>query len=296
MKLQGYGEDRLVSELIASLPHLHPEVAVGPGDDCAVIAQGGKWDQLLKTDTVVEGVHFEPDAPAQSVGWKALCRPLSDIAAMGGESQFALITLGLNPDQKVDWVKKLYAGLSRAATRYNVEIVGGETVRTSGPSFVSVSLTGRVETGRAILRSGAKSRDAILVTGKLGGSIRGWHLKFEPRVAEGRWLGRSGMVHCMMDLSDGLASDLPRLSIASGVACRLFENAVPIRHGSTLQGALQDGEDYELLFSVSSEQLPDLLRRWPTQFPDLPLSVIGEFTDCELPKTSLIDGGGFQHF
>ncbi|MEO7933120.1 MAG: thiamine-phosphate kinase [Chthoniobacterales bacterium] len=296
MRLQGYGEDRLVSELLADLPHLHKEVSTGPGDDCAVIAQrGSKWDQLLKTDTIVEGIHFEPAAPPAAVGWKAICRAISDVAAMGGESQFALITLGLNSDVTVAWVKKLYAGISRAACRYNVEIVGGETVRTTGPAFITASLTGRVEHGRAVLRSGAKSGDAILVTGKLGGSLAGWHLKFQPRVAEGRWLGESGKVHAMMDLSDGLAADLPRLARASKLDFRLFEKAIPIRRGSNLDQALNDGEDYELLFTASVRELPDLLIDWRTSFPALPLSVIGEIvesTDGNVPASF----GGFHHF
>ena len=297
MKLEGYGEDRLVSELVSTLPHLHPEVLVGPGDDCAVISQPGtKWDQLLKTDTVVEGIHFESDAAPQWIGWKAICRTLSDVAAMGGESQFALITLGLNSNQNVSWVQKLYGGIERAATHFNVEIVGGETVRTTGPSFVTVSLTGRVEKSHAILRKGGKPLDALLVTGELGGSIRGWHLKFEPRVSEGRWLGQSGMVHSMMDLSDGLGVDLMRLSAASGFEARLFEKAIPIRHGATLQGALQDGEDYELLFSVSSENLPKLLRDWKVNFPQLTLSVIGEFTERPFTQKASSERGGFQHF
>lgn len=297
MKLQGYGENRLVAELIKDLPHLHREVTVGPGDDCAVITQrGSKWDQLLKTDTIVEGIHFEPGTPSEAVGWKALCRAISDVAAMGGESQFALITLGLPAETSVAWTKKLYAGIRRAATHFNVEIVGGETVRTTGPAFITASLTGRVERGRAVLRSGAKAGDAILVTGRLGGSIRGWHLKFQPRVAEGRWLGQSGKVHAMMDLSDGLAADLPRLAQASDLQYRFFEKAVPIRRGSNLTGALNDGEDYELLFAASSQDLPDLLRQGATHFPNLPLSVIGEFTVAPDEVAPVRDRGGFHHF
>ena len=298
MKLRGYGEDRLLAELLKDLPHLHKEVTVGPGDDCAVIAQrGSRWDQLLKTDTVVEGIHFEPDAPPEWVGWKALCRPISDVAAMGGESQFALVTLGLDENANVAWVQKLYAGIRRAASHYDVEIVGGETVRTTGPAFVSASLTGRVEHGRAVLRSSARPGDVLLVTGRLGGSIHGWHLKFQPRVAEGRWLGQTGLVSAMMDLSDGLAADLPRLAAASGLQYRLFENAIPIRRGSNLEQALHDGEDYELLLSTSSEHLPELLKSWAAHFPDLPLGVIGEFTlESDGAAGPFSETGGFHHF
>jgi thiamine-monophosphate kinase len=297
MKLKGYGENRLVAELLASLTHLHPEVLVGPGDDCAVIAQrGSKWDLLLKTDTIVEGIHFEPTAPPEWVGWKALCRALSDLAAMGGESQFALLTLGLNEEREVAWVKKLYEGICRAATHYNVEIVGGETVRTSGPVFISASVTGRVAHGQAILRKGAKPGDAILVTGYLGGSLAGWHLRFQPRVSEGLWLGEWGKIHAMMDLSDGLAADLPRLARASGWQARLFENVIPLRAGADLHGALNDGEDYELLLTTGADDLPDLLRDWEKHFPDLLLSVIGEMTDTPFQDQPLDIDEGFRHF
>lgn len=297
MKLQGYGENRLVAELLEGVSHFHKEVTVGPGDDCAVISQRGtKWDILLKTDSVVEGIHFASDAPANWIGWKALCRSLSDVAAMGGESQFALITLGLSGDISVAWTKKLYSGICRAANHYNVEIVGGETVRTTGPVFITASVTGRVEHGRALLRSGARAGDAILVTGQLGGSIRGWHLKFQPRVAEGRWLGLSGIVSAMMDLSDGLAADLPRLAQSSQLQYQLFEKAVPIRRGSSLAEALNDGEDYELLFTTSSQNLPKLLRQWAKNFPDLPLSVIGEFTDLPFKASTQNSLEGFHHF
>jgi len=295
MKLAGYGEDRLVTELVANLRHFRKEVAVGPGDDCAVITErGSRWDQLLKTDAIVEGVHFLSSAPAAQVGWKALCRAISDIGAMGGEARHALVTLGLREDVSVAWVRRLYSGIRKAGDRYGVEIVGGETVRTPGATFVSVSLAGRVERGRAVLRNGGRAGDAVLVTGKLGGSIRGWHLRFHPRVSEGRWLGKTGWIHAMMDLSDGLAADLPRLARASGVGWRLFEEVIPVRRGATLHGALTDGEDYELLLTISSENLPKLLKNWSRHFPDLSLSVIGELTPemHEEPRQA----GGFQHF
>lgn len=295
MKLAGYGEDRLVAELVGSLRHFRKEVAVGPGDDCAVIAErGAAWDQLLKTDAIVEGVHFLASAPAAKVGWKALCRAISDVAAMGGEARHALVTLGLPEEASLAWVRRLFSGIRQAGERYGVEIVGGETVRTPGPAFVSVALTGRVERGRAVLRSGGRAGDAVLVTGQLGGSIRGWHLEFHPRISEGRWLGKSGWVHAMMDLSDGLAADLPRLARASKVGWRLFDNVLPIRRGSTLPGALNDGEDYELLFTASVENLPNLLKGWQRNFPNLRLTVIGELIAELPPKKS--PQGGYQHF
>ena len=147
MKLSDYGENALVADLVSGLSHLRKEVVVGPGDDCAVVTQRlSKWDQLLKTDSIVEGIHFTQKAPPRWVGWKALCRAISDVAAMGGEPQYALITLGLTTETSVAWVKKMYDGIRRAAAHYNVEIVGGETVRTTGPVFISAPHTARYST------------------------------------------------------------------------------------------------------------------------------------------------------
>src|SRR5207237_1680792 len=143
--------DRLIAELTARLAR-GADVRVGPGDDCAVIGRprAARW-QLLKTDVVVEGVHFSRDDDPRRVGWKALCRALSDIAAMGGVPAHALVTLAISPDEEVERVRALYAGLRRAARRFDVSIVGGETSRSPGPLFVDIALAGWVERTRCIL-------------------------------------------------------------------------------------------------------------------------------------------------
>ena len=188
MKLSDLGEDAVVRELVRGLP-LGENVILGAGDDCAVLGRSSdKWWRLAKTDAVIQGVHFLPGEKPERVGWKALCRAISDIAAMGGIPEHALITLGVSASAELTWVRGLYAGLRKAARRFGVGIVGGETCRSPGATFISIALTGRVQRECCVTRSGGKVDDAIYVTGQLGGSLAGKHLDFIPRLAEGQWL------------------------------------------------------------------------------------------------------------
>ncbi len=295
MKLAQYGEDRLVAEITRGLP-LDANVRVGAGDDCAVIGspRATRWT-LLKADAVVEGVHFLRDDDPRRVGWKALCRAISDIAAMGGVPEHAVITIAIARDDDVARVKALYAGLRKAARRFGVSIVGGETSRSPGPLFVNVTLTGFVERTRCILRSGAKSGDAIFVTGRLGGSRAGKHLDFTPRLAEARWLVENFRPTAMMDLSDGLAADLPRLARASRCGFTLDESRIPITRGCTLNRALGDGEDFELLFALAPRKAAGIAAKWRRTFPKLPLSEIGTCSQATTFNSQLFSNG-HDHF
>ena len=294
MKLRGYGEDRLVAELTRSLK-LAADVRVGPGDDCAVIGspRAARW-QLLKTDVVIEGVHFTREDDPRRVGWKALCRALSDIAAMGGVPAHALVTLAVSPDEEVAHVKAIYAGLRRAAAKFGVSIVGGETSRSPGPLFLDIALSGWVERQRCVLRSGGRAGDLLYVTGRLGGSRAARHLDFIPRLAEARWLTAHFRPSAMMDLSDGLATDLPRLARASGCGFILHEAAIPITRGCSLAQALSDGEDFELLLSIAPKHAAKLEAAWRSKFPRLPLTGIG--TLLSSPASRLPPSHGFDHF
>src|SRR5205814_2468571 len=158
---------------------------------------------LFKTDAVVEGIHFTSETPPEKVGHKALARCLSDIAAMGGEPSSAVVTIGLPTKFDAAFVEKIYSGMSALAEKFGVAIVGGETTTNPERIFISVALIGFAGRERIVLRSGAKVGDALFVTGELGGSLAGKHLDFEPRVAEGRWLGENFSIHAMIDLSDG---------------------------------------------------------------------------------------------
>ncbi len=281
-------EFELISRLTAALP-TNDSVIVGAGDDCAVLDIGLDDRQLLfKTDAVVEGVHFLPDVPPEKVGRKALARCLSDIAAMGGAPGAAVITLGLPPTREAAWAERLYAGLRELAARHGVAVVGGETTTSPERAFLSVALLGYVGRGKAVLRSGAKVGDAIWVTGELGGSLAGRHLDFEPRLSEAQWLCKHFGVHSMIDLSDGLAGDLPHILQASGVGAELRVEAIPISRAAklaareshlakpALNAALTDGEDFELLFTLSAADAVPLLDSWKEAFPDVRLGCIGK--------------------
>lgn len=299
--LASLGEDAVVAALTRALP-ARPDVRAGAGDDCAVV--GGPrdtWWRLLKTDALVEGVHFLPDEKPERIGWKALCRAISDIAAMGGLPEHALVTLAVRAETTLSWARGLYAGLRRAARKFGIAIVGGETSRSPGPAFLSVALTGRVRRARCVLRSGGRSGDLLFVTGRLGGSIRGKHLDFIPRLAEARWLAQHFPVHAMMDLSDGLAADLPRLARASRCAFEIHEDRLPRNRGCTVTQALSDGEDYELLFALPQKEAQRLSREWKKKFPRLPLTAIGRLHRSNPRLTSHLSRltpahRGYDHF
>lgn len=276
MTLAELGEDRLLAHLLPKIPR-NSSVVLGAGDDCAVV-RNSRDDtfHLLKTDCVVEGIHFANTSPPVSVGWKAMARPLSDFAAMAGVPQFALVTLIVPAGKTLDWVKKIYRGLEKAARTFRVAIVGGETSNIKGPAVISVSLSGFVEESRWVGRGGGKAADELFVTGRLGGSLRGRHLKFRPRIEEARWLTKHFSIHAMIDLSDGLGADLPRLAQASGLGFEVDEAAVPLNPGCGIEQAISDGEDYELLFAISPKQSVRLKKRWHKRFPRLPLTRIGK--------------------
>jgi thiamine-monophosphate kinase len=194
---------------------------------------------------------------------------------MGGRPEHALITVALASKTPMAWLEELYRGLRRAADRFGVSIVGGETSRSPGPAFINVALSGRVERKQCVRRSGGLPGDALYVTGRLGGSLSGKHLDFTPRLAESTWLVTDHLPHAMMDISDGLAADLPRLASASGCGFELDEISIPRTPGCTTAQALSDGEDFELLFTVAPNSAASLERAWKRKFPRLPLTRIG---------------------
>ena len=282
------GEDNLIARICRDLPK-PAHVLVGPGDDCAVVGAGEEL-VLLKTDAVVAGIHFLHDEKSTRVGWKAVARVLSDFAAMGGEPGELLITLALAPEVSVDWVDGLYRGMNSCLEQHGGVIVGGETTSLpqGTPMMVSVAGKGRVARANLVTRSGGRPGDDIYVTGRLGGSIHGKHLDFTPRLREAAWLVSNGGVTAMMDLSDGLAKDLPRLAQMSGVGFELNRDSLPCSEGSTLEQAIGDGEDYELLFTSSDDFKP----AWRKKFPELEITRIGTL----LKGAGDSIEGGWDHF
>lgn len=286
------GEEEVVRRLLARLP-TGKRVLVGPGDDCAVVDDGGVDLLLLKTDAVVGGIHFLPETEPARVGWKAVARVISDFAAMGGCGSELLVTVALPGDCAMDWLEGLYEGITRCAEAHQCAIVGGETVGlpAGAAAMISIAGTGRVARGNCLTRSGGQIGEALWVTGVLGGSFpSGHHLDFSPRTREGQWLASHAAVGAMMDLSDGLQRDLPRLATASSCGFLLEKDALPCREGASQDEALGDGEDMELLFSA---QDGDWVAGFREEFPTTLLTRIGEFRSGE--GQSLGDGG-WQHF
>ena len=278
-RLEDLGEEALVDHLIRMIP-VAPGVVVGPGDDCAVVdLKNGLW-QLLKTDCLIEGVHFEPGTDPVLVGRKAMNRVISDIAAMGGEPQHALVTLVMDSQRSLADVEGWYEGMIAAAACAGCGVVGGETSRLPlRGAVISISMTGVVTPGQCIFRSGASAGDLIAVTGRLGGSLMsGRHLTFTPRLKEARWLVANAKPTAMMDLSDGLGSDLPRLARASGGGYRVESGNIPCHAGVTVEQAVSDGEDYELLLTCAPSDFREIRQEWERNFPETPLTVIGEIT------------------
>lgn len=295
-RLRDIGEDALIERLVGLVPR-DPHPAAGPGDDCAAVDPGPQSPTLLllKTDAIVEHIHFLPSAPARSVGWKAAARVISDFAAMGGQPVHFLITLALAPETPVAWAEELYRGIGDCLEKFGGTLAGGETsgVPTGSAAVISIAATGSVLRENLVLRSTARPGDFLLVTGSLGGSLAGKHLDFVPRLEETRWLLAHFKPTAMMDLSDGLGKDLPRLAAASGCGFSLDESALPRNPACTPAQAIGDGEDYEMLFTLDPGQVPALRAAWAERFPQLPLTLIGQM----LPQGSQSPlPGGWEHF
>ena len=259
-------------------------VVLGIGDDAAAVRTSAGGQLLLVTcDPVIEGIHFDRTATDAQVGWKAMMRNVSDIAAMGGEPRWAVVSAALPRNFPLRRALAIQRGLDRAARRFGVAIVGGDTARSRAGVQVTVTLLGEVAKGEMVTRAGARPGHALFVTGTLGGSLAGKHRTFVPRVAEARFLASRGFASAMMDLSDGMASDLQRLRERSRVGFEVFAGLLPVSsaarggnrsRASAVRRAMEDGEDYELVFTVPRAKVARLRREWARRFR-LPLTEIG---------------------
>ncbi len=307
--LRQLGEWEVIRRLAKTLPS-REDVKVGIGDDVAVVAaEGTHYDFLLTSDAVVEGTHFLSSAKAERVGHKAIGRVLSDFAAMGGEPLWALIDLVAPPEASFRRIEGIYRGAARLAAKYSLAIVGGDT--TAGPDIeLHIFGVGRLPHNSAIRRSGAAPGDLIYVTGTLGGSLAGKHLAFEPRIEEGLWLRESRWPSAMIDISDGLVTDLGHILDMSGAGAELAADRVPIakaaRGGRSkrtpLERALYDGEDFELLFTVPAEKKAAFESSWRETFR-LPCAEVGRVTGqrgrivlAGREKKTLLKNKGYEHF
>ncbi len=308
-------EEQLIERVRRRFLAARGAVRVGVGDDAAVLSTGGKNDLVVTTDQFLEGVHFlRKEHPAKMVGYKALARATSDLAAMGARSLCFFLTLGLPAACTGKWFDDFLAGMAGAARQFGLVLAGGDT--TKYPSVViSLTVLGEVGQGRAILRSGARPGDLLCVSGKLGEAElglrlvlkklhrrRGWakllmkHFHPQPRLTLGRWLATKRYATSMIDTSDGLSTDLARICKASGVGAVVWADKLPspavppdlrALGFDPLSLAQHGGEDYELLFTVPRK----LARRLLQRVGGVPIRVIGEITR---QRTVLLDEGGLR--
>ncbi len=337
MKVSDLGEFGLIERIRRASRKAPRRMLIGIGDDAAALSLSPSATLLASTDLLIEGVHFDlaTTGPA-ALGWKAAAVNLSDIAAMGGTPRFCLVGLGIPSRVTVEQIAQFYRGLRGLLGRYRTVLAGGDTCRSDRAFLISVTLLGEARRRLILTRGGARPGDRVFVTGTLGDSgaglellrsgecgvrngkaerkkttawcrkLIGRHLRPEPRVEWGRKLADSGCVSAMIDVSDGLSSDLAHICEESGVGAEVHADQVPLSRAlRTVQGmrrpvldyALSGGEDYELLFTVPESRVRRLrgLR--------LPVTEIGRITAGRRLRLIMPDGtagpllpSGFDHF
>ncbi|MCU0652113.1 MAG: thiamine-phosphate kinase [Candidatus Omnitrophica bacterium] len=298
MHIGRLGEFGLIERMRKSIK-VDSSVIVGSGDDCAVLKFDKKYFQLFTCDMLVESVDFTKQTDLALVGRKALAVSLSDIAACAGLPRYAVVSLGLPKGFSVRQADKLIKGMVNLANVHKLNIVGGD-ISVSSKLVIDVSMLGIVEKDFLVKRSGAEKGDIIFTTGSLGGSIKGKHLKFIPRLKEARFLVENFKVNSMIDISDGLAQDLGHILVASRKGAVIYEALVPkSKEAETLEDALYSGEDFELLFTMSRTQAKKLLLKQSRAFYPLG-EITGKIGSLKLirknGKEKNIEKKGFRHF
>jgi thiamine-monophosphate kinase len=327
-------ERQLIRQIRRSA-HGGGSVVTGIGDDCAVLRIPPGHELLVTTDFSIENVHFRRDwHPPELVGWRCLTRGLSDIAAMGGEPQAVFLSLAVASDVPQKWVTGFLTGLLDLAKQFRVPLAGGDTAQSAAGIQADIVVIGSVPKGKAILRSGAKAGDQIYVTGNLGASAATLqklrqlkrsrskpvpedllqHLRPLPRVAIGRWLSQRGVASAMIDVSDGLSTDLDHLCEESHVGAEIEEAAIPrVQVGRqeklvALEFALHGGDDYELLFTSAARIPPTVSGVKVTRIgritKSLGMRLVGRETGSGKAdigkagkgKTQKLKPGGWEHF
>lgn len=295
-------------------------IATGIGDDCAVLRAPEGHELLVTTDFSLEGVHFRREwHPADAVGHRCLTRGLSDIAAMGGEPLAVFLSLALPADLPQRWADQFVKGMLALARRFGVTLAGGDTAQSPAGVLADITVVGSVPAGQAILRSGARPGDSIFVTGELGAPVALLEQMFanperkfraasflahfypEPRIAVGRQLRTKKLASAMIDISDGLSTDLRHICESSGVGATIIERALPIaslgRHEVERRHALHGGDEYQLLFTAAPA------RRVAKEIAGVLITRIGYINEGneiliehENGYTTELEAGGWEHF
>lgn len=332
MKLKEIGEFGFIGRFAHRFDKLIQEGDTGIGDDCALLSISDTEYHLVSTDLLIEDVHFLKDKISpEELGHKALAVNLSDIAAMGGQPLYSFLSIGIPKDIEVNYLDSFIEGYHRLSEKYQVPLMGGDTTSSEDKLTINVAVIGRATKGEARLRSMAQEGDVICVSGPLGDSAAGLkvlleqytatqdklaltqrHHLPEPRINEGLWLAQQSGVNAMMDISDGIASDLKHILKASGKSAELEITDIPssllLQRVAQQEGwnietlATSGGEDYELLFTISAETFDHINTSFQQEFGK-PIYAIGniskgngETTWKKNDKEISLTASGFNHF
>ena len=308
-------EFELIKEIVKKIPKNHQGL-IGIGDDCGVRLVPRGTNLLVTTDTLVEGVDFEMrQVSADKVGRKALAVNLSDIAAMGAKPFAFVVALGIPKGMPQSWIKKFYSGMNPLIQKYELDCLGGD-ISSAKEFFVAITMIGIAEKKRFVRRVGARSGEAIFVTGELGGSILRKQFLFQPRINEAQFLVQKFKPSAMIDISDGFLQDLGHVLESSGVGARLSGSEIPVSGDAVtlsrrskktaFQHALSDGEDFELVFTLQAHKIQTLRQIWKKKFPKTRLSEVGKVINGKnqihwLKKEDAIEASkitqkGYTHF
>jgi thiamine-monophosphate kinase len=300
MRLGRLGEFNFINRISKGI-NLSGNAVRGIGDDAAVLKYTSDKYLLFTTDMLIEGKHFHKNHKPYLVGKKSVSCNISDIAAMGGRPTFFVVSLGVPGTLDVKYADELYKGIKDTAKKFRIDLVGGDTV-SSKEIVINIAMLGEVEKNNLVLRSGAKKGDAIFVTGDIGGSIKGRHLDFTPRLKEAGFLTENFKINSMIDISDGLLADLGHILEESAKGAVICEKAIPVsKDAGKFDSAVKDGEDFELVFTISKKAADKLQREWPFKTR---LSRIGRIVDGDKGfslvrkngKSEKIKPEGFTHF
>ena len=333
MKLSEIGEFGFIDRFSGKFSSLNEAKVSGIGDDCAIMPLDDEYEQIVTTDLLIEDIHFIRSAiTAFDLGYKALAVNLSDIAAMGGEPTASFLSIALPGDTDIEYMDDVMEGYRALSEKYKVPLLGGDTTKSPTKIIINVCVTGRVKKNQAKLRTSAKENDMICVTGSLGDSGAGlkilleniktdentaslvsWHNRPEPAIKEGLWLGQKKGVHAMMDISDGIASDLQHILNKSGVSATIDMDKLPLSDAliqtcdknrwDATELAITGGEDYRLLLTVNASDIDSLTKQYNRIFSD-PLTTVGQITGDSHKSIKWLKSnnlhtpgkGGFNHF